>query len=109
MKKYLVIGNPIEHSLSPKLHNYWFEKNNIDANYERRKIDKSEIQKIINETRDFIQDQAEKGVDLVELAQVMLSMSREAMVDAYGEYVADTYINTQISRLKTAHNSLTLH
>ena len=43
MKKYLVIGNPIEHSLSPKLHNYWFEKNNIDANYDRRKIDKSEI------------------------------------------------------------------
>ena len=50
MKKYLVIGNPIEHSLSPKLHNYWFEKNNIDANYERRKIDKSEIQEIINES-----------------------------------------------------------
>ena len=52
MKKYLVIGNPIEHSLSPKLHNYWFEKNNIDANYNRRKIDKSEIQEIINEIKD---------------------------------------------------------
>ncbi len=26
MKKYLVIGNPIEHSLSPKLHNYWIKK-----------------------------------------------------------------------------------
>ena len=52
MKKYLVIGNPIEHSLSPKLHNYWFEKNNIDANYERRKIDKSEIKGIINEIKD---------------------------------------------------------
>ena len=52
MKKYLVIGNPIEHSLSPKLHNYWFEKNNIDANYERRKIDKSEIHEIINEIKD---------------------------------------------------------
>ena len=36
-------------------------------------------------------------------------MSREAMVDAYGEYVADTYITTQISRLKTEENSLTLH
>ena len=47
MKKYLVIGNPIEHSLSPKLHNYWFEKNNINANYDKKKIDKSEIQKII--------------------------------------------------------------
>ena len=52
MKKYLVIGNPIEHSLSPKLHNYWFEKNNIDANYDRRKINKSEIQKIISEIKD---------------------------------------------------------
>ena len=52
MKKYLVIGNPIEHSLSPKLHNYWFEKNNIDANYDRRKIDKSEIQEIVNEIKD---------------------------------------------------------
>ena len=51
MKKYLVIGNPIEHSLSPKLHNYWFEKNDIDANYGKRKIDKSEIQKIISEIK----------------------------------------------------------
>ena len=32
MKKYLVIGNPIEHSLSPKLHNYWLNKNKIDGN-----------------------------------------------------------------------------
>ena len=51
MKKYLVIGNPIEHSLSPKLHNYWFKKNNIDANYDRRKIDKSEIEDTINEVK----------------------------------------------------------
>jgi len=52
MKKYLVIGNPIDHSLSPKLHNYWFEKNKIDANYDKRKIIKSEIQKIISEIKD---------------------------------------------------------
>tara|TARA_A100001011_G_scaffold390817_1_gene475013 strand:- start:706 stop:1500 length:795 start_codon:yes stop_codon:yes gene_type:complete len=51
MKKYLVIGNPIKHSLSPKLHNYWFEKNNIDANYGKKKIDKSEIQEIISEIK----------------------------------------------------------
>ena len=29
MKKFLVIGNPISHSLSPKLHNYWLKKNNM--------------------------------------------------------------------------------
>ena len=33
MKKFLVIGNPIEHSLSPKLQNYWIKKNNLDAIY----------------------------------------------------------------------------
>ena len=52
MKKYLVIGNPIEHSLSPKLHNYWFEKNNVDANYSKKKIDKNKIQEVILEIRD---------------------------------------------------------
>ena len=30
MKKFLVIGNPIDHSLSPKLHNYWIKQNKID-------------------------------------------------------------------------------
>ena len=37
MKKFLVIGNPIEHSLSPKLHNFWIKQNNINAIYEKQK------------------------------------------------------------------------
>ena len=49
MKKYLVIGNPIDHSLSPKLHNYWFKINNIDAVYEKRKLDQNEIKDLILE------------------------------------------------------------
>ena len=51
VKKYLVIGNPIEHSLSPKLHNHWFNKNNIDAIYEKKQINEDDIKKIINEMR----------------------------------------------------------
>ena len=38
-KKYIVIGNPIEHSLSPKLHNYWLKENNIDAFYDKKKLE----------------------------------------------------------------------
>ncbi len=32
-KSFGIIGNPIKHSLSPVLHNYWFEKYGIDATY----------------------------------------------------------------------------
>ena len=47
MEKYLVIGNPIEHSLSPKLHNFWMKKNNIDAIYEKQKILDSDLKNLI--------------------------------------------------------------
>ena len=44
MKKYLVIGNPINHSLSPRLHNYWLKQNNIDATYDKIRLeDKAEL------------------------------------------------------------------
>ena len=51
MKKYLVIGNPINHSLSPRLHNYWFKENNIDAAYEKKQIKENDIEGIISEMR----------------------------------------------------------
>ena len=47
MKKYLVIGNPINHSLSPKLHNYWIKKNNIKAIYEKKLIETQDLKNII--------------------------------------------------------------
>jgi len=52
MKKYIVIGNPIEHSLSPKLHNYWIKKNNIEAVYDKKRIDQSELENIILEVKE---------------------------------------------------------
>ena len=47
MKKFLVIGNQIEHSLSPKLHNYWIKSNNIDAIYEKKKLNEDELGDIV--------------------------------------------------------------
>jgi len=46
MKKYLVIGNPISHSLSPKLQNYWIKNHNIDAIYEKEKLNEDELEKL---------------------------------------------------------------
>ncbi len=51
MKKYLVIGNPIEHSLSPKLHNHWIKENNIDAIYDKKKLNEIDIEGIITEIK----------------------------------------------------------
>ena len=51
MKKYLVIGNPIEHSLSPKLHNYWIKENNINAIYDKKLLDENNIQEVIEEVK----------------------------------------------------------
>tara|TARA_B100000579_G_scaffold389698_1_gene363701 strand:+ start:731 stop:1516 length:786 start_codon:yes stop_codon:yes gene_type:complete len=51
MKKYLVIGNPIEHSLSPKLHNHWLKENNINAIYDKKNLSKNDIKKVIDELK----------------------------------------------------------
>ena len=52
MKKYLVIGNPIEHSLSPKLHNYWIKVHKINAIYQKKKINDIEIKSLIRDVKD---------------------------------------------------------
>ncbi len=47
MKKYIVIGKPIDHSLSPKLHNHWIKKNKIDAVYDKKLLNEDGIENII--------------------------------------------------------------
>ena len=52
MKKYLVIGNPINHSLSPKLQNWWLKENNIDATYDKIELKAHEIKNFIQEIKE---------------------------------------------------------
>ena len=51
-KKYGIIGNPIKHSLSPVLHNYWFNKYKIDASYSIIEIENSEFPDLMNKIKD---------------------------------------------------------
>ena len=61
MNKYLVIGNPIAHSLSPLLHNYWFKKYRfLDSIYEKKKVEKKDLKKIV----DQIKNDEVKGVNV---------------------------------------------
>ena len=50
-KKFGIIGSPIKHSLSPVLHEYWFEKYKIDAKYSIFDIQSSDLKKIIEKIR----------------------------------------------------------
>ena len=52
MNKYLVIGNPIEHSLSPLIHNYWIKKNNINAIYDKKKLSNNDLKDLIVKIRE---------------------------------------------------------
>ena len=51
MKKYLVIGNPIEHSLSPMLHNYWIKQSDIKAVYEKKLLEEKDLKNIVNDIK----------------------------------------------------------
>ena len=51
MKNFLVIGDPIKHSLSPVLHNWVFKTLNIDATYSKIHVTKNKLADHINEVR----------------------------------------------------------
>jgi len=51
MKKFFVIGNPIDHSLSQILHNYWIKTKGINASYEKQKLNENELEKFISQIK----------------------------------------------------------
>ena len=51
IKSYAIIGDPIDHSLSPTLHNYWFKKYNIKSSYSLYKVDDENLKKVIDKIR----------------------------------------------------------
>lgn len=52
MKKLCVIGNPIKHSLSPKIHNIWIEQNKLDFIYEKKLLEKNQLEGIVKNLKD---------------------------------------------------------
>ena len=50
-KSFAIIGDPITHSLSPILHNYWFNKYNIAADYSLLNIKEKDIESVAKKIR----------------------------------------------------------
>ena len=51
-KSFGIIGNPIKHTLSPFLHNYWFKKYNLEANYSIINADEKDLGQIVGRIKD---------------------------------------------------------
>ena len=54
IKKFGIIGNPIKHSLSPVLHNYWFEKYEINASYSIIEVNNESLKSVVNKIKDKV-------------------------------------------------------
>ena len=51
MKHFAVIGNPVDHSLSPAMHQWVFDSLNIDAEYKKIKLEENELPQIIQKVQ----------------------------------------------------------
>ena len=51
-KMFGIVGNPVNHSLSPLLHNYWFKKYNVDANYSIININEHDLANVVGKIKD---------------------------------------------------------
>ena len=50
-KKFGIIGNPIKHSLSPVLHEYWFKKYDLEASYSIIEAKDEDLKDIVKKIR----------------------------------------------------------
>ena len=54
IKKFGIIGKPIKHSLSPVLHNYWFEKYEINASYSIIDVNEDNLKAVVSKIKDKV-------------------------------------------------------
>ena len=61
-KSFGIIGNPITHSLSPILHNYWFKKYNIEANYFSMQTKEDDLERVVEKIRQNLDKNQDKHI-----------------------------------------------
>ncbi len=92
-KKFGIIGNPIKHSLSPVLHNYWFQKYKIDASYSLMETKDTDLTRVVQR----IKNQEINGINItLPYKQKIVSHIDELVNDAEITSSVNTiYLNDQ--------------
>jgi shikimate dehydrogenase len=52
--QFYVIGQPIGHSMSPTMHNEWFQSNNISGHYDAKEVGITELESVMSEFRSTV-------------------------------------------------------
>jgi len=52
--QFYVIGQPIGHSMSPTMHNEWFESNNLSGHYSAKEVGITDLESVIGEFRSTV-------------------------------------------------------
>ena len=94
--KFAIIGNPISHSLSPTMHNYWFKKYDINAEYELLDISENKIKYVI----DKIKDKEIKGINVtLPYKKVVIPFLNKIINDANETHSVNTIMLDQNDNL----------
>ena len=80
--KLLVIGNPVEHSKSPLIHNYWLRKRKLDFIYEKKLVETDDLKNIILK----IKSNKIKGVNI--------TLPYKTLITKYCDEIEDNAFNT---------------
>ena len=98
MKKYFVIGNPISHSFSPKLHNFWFKKHSLNAKYEKLLLEKGNLNKIVQK------------VKIGEISGLNVTVPFKQLIIPYLEKLSPEAQNTQsVNTVSVSYTHLRAH
>ena len=96
MKKFFgIIGNPIKHSLSPLLHNYWFEKYNINANYSIIEAEEKDLADVVKK----IKDKSYNGINVT-------LPYKQKIINHIDKVINDAEITSSVNTLLLDNNNL---
>ena len=80
--KLLVIGNPVKHSKSPLIHNYWLKKRKLDFVYDKKLAEKDDIENIISDMK------------FNKIKGINITLPYKRLITKYCDEIEDNALNT---------------
>ena len=80
--KLLVIGNPVKHSKSPLIHNYWLKGRNLDFIYDKKLVVEADLKNVISD----IKFNKIKGINI--------TLPYKRLITKYCDEIEDNALNT---------------